>query len=150
MGNPLRCMGLRAMAETLVRDIMSEKIVTISADDSLSTVEDIMLLGGVRHMPVVRGGQLVGVVSQRDLLRASLSNLTHYGVDQRRAFLQAVEIRRVMSEPAITITPGAHVGEAARQMAERKIGCLPVMEGGELVGMLTETDLLHYYARGPG
>ena len=150
MGNPLRCMGLRAMAETLVRDIMSEKIVTISADDSLSTVEDIMLLGGVRHMPVVRGGQLVGVVSQRDLLRASLSNLTHYGVDQRRAFLQAVEIRRVMSEPAVTITPGARVGEAAREMAERKIGCLPVVEGDELVGMLTETDLLQYYARGSG
>ena len=137
------------MAETRVREIMSEKIVPISADDSLSTVEDIMVLGGVRHMPVVRAGQRVGVVSQRDLLRASLSNLTHYGVDQRRAFLQAVEIRRVMSEPPITISPEACVGEAAQEMAERKIGCLPVMQDDELVGMLTETDLLQYYARGP-
>ena len=70
---------------------MTKKVVTISADDSLSTVEDIMTLGGVRHMPVVRGGALVGVVSQRDLLRASLSNLTAFGSEQRRAFLQVVE-----------------------------------------------------------
>lgn len=132
-----------------VRDIMTEKIVTISADDSLSTVEDIMTLGRVRHMPVVRGGVLVGVVSQRDLLRASLSNLTEltgFGRDQRRAFLEAVEIRRVMSSPAITIPPDATPEQAAELMADRKIGCLPVVSGDALVGMLTETDLLRYFA----
>jgi len=128
---------------------MTEKIVTISADDSLSTVEDIMTLGRVRHMPVVRGGVLVGVVSQRDLLRASLSNLTEltgFGRDQRRAFLEAVEIRRVMSSPAITIPPDATPEQAAELMADRKIGCLPVVSGDALVGMLTETDLLRYFA----
>ena len=135
------------MSETRVRDIMSDKIVTVSADDALSTVEDIMTLGGVRHMPVVRAGQLVGVVSQRDLLRASLSNLTYYGTDQRRAFLQAVEIRRVMSEPPETISPESTVGEAAAVMARKKIGCLPVVGEEGLVGMLTETDLLQYFAR---
>lgn len=125
---------------------MSEKIVTISADDSLSTVEDIMTLGGVRHMPVVRGGTLVGVVSQRDLLRASLSNLNEFGNEQRRAFLQVVEIKRVMSAPPITIGPEAAPEEAALVMAEKKIGCLPVLEDEALVGMLTETDLLRYFA----
>ena len=125
---------------------MAEKIVTISADDSLSTVEDIMTLGRVRHMPVVRGGTLVGVVSQRDLLRASLSNLTEFGSEQRRAFLQVVEINRVMSSPPIVVSPDATPEEAARVMAEKKIGCLPVLEGQMLVGMLTETDLLRYFA----
>ena len=125
---------------------MAEKIVTISADDSLSTVEDIMTLGRVRHMPVVRGGTLVGVVSQRDLLRASLSNLTEFGSEQRRAFLQVVEINRVMSSPPIVIGPDATPEEAARVMADKKIGCLPVLEGQMLVGMLTETDLLRYFA----
>lgn len=129
-----------------VRDIMTQKIVTISVDDTLSTVEDIMTLGGVRHMPVVRGGALVGVVSQRDLLRASLSNLTAFGSEQRRAFLQVVEIRRVMSTPPIVIDPDASPEEAALVMAEKKIGCLPVVEGDNLVGMLTETDLLRYFA----
>ena len=125
---------------------MSEKIVTISGDDTLSTVEDIMTLGGVRHMPVVRGGALVGVVTQRDLLRASLSNLTEFGTEQRRAFLQVVEISRVMSAPATTIDPDASPEEAALVMAEKKIGCLPVVEGESLIGMLTETDLLRYFA----
>src|SRR5512134_1725579 len=126
-----------------VRDIMAEKIVTISADDRLSTVEDIMTLGGVRHMPVVRAGRLVGVVSERDLLRASLSNLTAFGSEQRRAFLQAVEIKRVMSAPPVVIHPDATPEEAALVMAEKKIGCLPVVEGDDLV---TETDLLRYFA----
>jgi CBS domain-containing protein len=129
-----------------VRDIMAEKIVTISADDRLSTVEDIMTLGRVRHMPVVRGGRLVGVVSERDLLRASLSNLTAFGDEQRRAFLQAVEIRRVMSAPPVTIHPDATPEEAALVMAEKKIGCLPVVDGDDLVGLVTETDLLRYFA----
>ncbi|MEM7410660.1 MAG: CBS domain-containing protein [Myxococcota bacterium] len=134
------------MGETRVRDIMSDQLVTISGDDSLSTVEDIMTLGGVRHMPVVRGGTLVGVVSERDLLRASLSNLTEFGTEQRRAFLQVVEIKRVMSSPPVVISPDASVEEAALVMAERKIGCLPVVDGDRLLGMLTETDVLRYFA----
>ncbi len=137
------------MGVTRVRDIMSEQVVTISADDSLSTVEDIMTLGHVRHMPVVRGGQLVGVVSERDLLRASLSSLSEYAREARRAFLQVVEIKRVMSSPPVVIHPDASVEEAARVMAERKIGCLPaVSKDGKLVGMLTETDVLRYFAGG--
>jgi CBS domain-containing protein len=138
-----------AMGATRVRDIMSDHIVTISSDDSLSTVEDIMTLGHVRHMPVVRAGQLVGVVSERDLLRASLSNLSAFGSEQRRAFLQVVEIKRVMSTPPIVIDPDASVEDAALVMAERKIGCLPVVEGGRLIGMLTETDVLRYFAGVP-
>jgi acetoin utilization protein AcuB len=121
-------------------------MVTISETDTLSTVEDIMTLGHVRHMPVVRGGKLVGVVSERDLLRASLSNLTAFGSEERRAFLQVVEIARVMSTPAITIALESTVEEAALVMAERKIGCLPVVEESELIGIITETDVLRYFA----
>jgi acetoin utilization protein AcuB len=132
--------------EISVREVMSEKIVPISADERLSTVEDIMTLGQVRHMPVVRAGKLVGVVSERDLLRASLSNLSAFGTEQRRAFLQAVEIKRVMSTPPTVIDPDTTVEKAARLMAEKKIGCLPVLEGDKLVGMLTETDVLRFVA----
>ncbi len=134
------------MPETRVRDIMPEKMVTVSAGDTLSTVEDIMTLGRVRHMPVVQGGRLVGVVSERDLLRASLSTLSSFGSDQRRAFLQAVEIARVMSTPPITIEPDETVEAAARIMAEEKIGCLPVVQGQRLLGLITETDVLRYFA----
>ena len=130
-----------------VSDIMKRKVVTIAAGERLSTVEDIMTLGGVRHIPVVRGGDLVGIVTERDLLRTSLSNLNEYGADTRRAFLGGVEIARVMSAPPITILDSAPVEEAAREMAVRKIGCLPVVDGSDqFVGLITETDLLRYFA----
>ena len=132
---------------TLVRDLMRRDVVRISAEERLSTVEDIMTLGGVRHMPVVRAGELVGVVSERDLLRASLSNLNAFGSAHRRAFLHAVEITRVMSVPPIVIDPDSSAEQAARALAENKIGCLPVVDRERgLVGMVTETDLLRYFA----
>ena len=134
------------MGSSRVRDIMPRKMVTISETDTLSTVEDIMTLGHVRHMPVVKAGTLVGVVSERDLLRASLSNLNSFGSEERRAFLQVVEITRVMSTPPITIAPDSSVEDAAKLMAERKIGCLPVIEDDELMGIITETDVLRYFA----
>ncbi len=135
------------MSFTHIADVMQTKIVTISAGERLSTVEDIMTLGGVRHMPVVRGGRLVGVVYERDLLRVSLSKHNQNGSDARRAFLHAVEIERVMSSPPIVISQDAAVEDAARVMADHKIGCLPVVDCGDrLVGMVTETDLLRYFA----
>lgn len=137
------------MGRTLVRDVMQEKIVTISVGERLSTVQDIMTLGRVRHMPVVHGGKLVGVVSERDLLRASLSNLASFAPEQRRAFLHVVEIARVMSAPPIVIDPDATVEAAALLMAERKIGCLPVVRDEELAGLITETDILRHFAGMP-
>lgn len=123
---------------------MKTRVVTVGAGDRLSTVEDIMTLGGVRHMPVVSQGRLVGVVSERDLLRASISNLEVTEKDDRRVFLHAIEIAAVMSAPAVVVTPSASLTEAAELMADHKIGCLPVVDdASELVGIVTETDLLH-------
>jgi len=133
---------------TPVRTIMQEKIVTISAGESLSTVEDIMRLGRVRHMPVVSGGRLVGVVSERDLLRSSLSSLSSHRSSERKAFLYAVEIGRVMTQPPIVVSPDASIRQAAQVMAENKIGCLPVVTGEELIGIVTETDVLRWVAEG--
>lgn len=134
------------LARSRVRDVMHRKIVTISASERLSTVEDIMTLGHVRHMPVVQAGKLVGILSERDLLRASLSSLASYRDEERRAFLHVVEITQVMSSPPIVIGPEATIEQAALIMAEKKIGCLPVVEDDLLVGMLTETDVLRMAA----
>jgi CBS domain-containing protein len=130
-----------------IHDIMQRNVVTIAAGEVLSTAEDIMTLGGVRHMPVVRAGELVGVVSDRDLLAVSLSNAISLGSNERRAFLSAVGITDVMSSPPVAITADALVEQAAEVMAERKIGCLPVLDDDKrLVGLVTKTDLLRHFA----
>lgn len=138
------------LSDTPVSAICQRGVITISATETLSTVEDIMTLGHVRHMPVVLAGKLVGVVSERDLLRASISNLSHHRSEERRAFLHIVEIERVMSSPPIVVAPDVSVAEAARIMAERKIGCLPVVKETHLEGMVTETDVLRFIATTEG
>jgi CBS domain-containing protein len=132
-----------------VREVMKKKVVRISADDTLWIVKEIMDLASVRHIPVVDGGVLVGVVSQRDLLRASLSNVMGISAEEQKIFLEGVRISEVMSAPPRTIAPDEAIQAAARAMAEYKIGCLPVVEGREIVGILTETDVLHYFAMLP-
>ena len=100
-----------------------------------------MNLGRVRHFPVVEDDELVGVVSQRDLYRASLGTVMQYGEKAQRAFLESVAVKEVMADP-ISISPDATVRDAARLMMEHKIGCLPVLEDSRLVGIVTETDML--------
>jgi CBS domain-containing protein len=129
------------MAKT-VRDIMTTEVTTLGRNDSLQLVKDIMNLGRVRHFPVTEDGKVVGVVSQRDLYKASLGSVMKYGEKAQRAFLEGIVVKEVMSDPPITIAPHASVQEAARLMMEKKIGCLPVLEGAQLVGIVTETDML--------
>ena len=129
------------MAKT-VRDIMTPEVTTLGRNESLQFVKDIMTLGRVRHFPVVDEGKVVGIVSQRDLYKASLGSVMKYGEKAQRSFLEGIAVKEVMCEPVITIAPHASVKEAARIMMEKKIGCLPVLEGHTLVGIVTETDML--------
>src|SRR5581483_2563654 len=133
------------MAKT-VCDIMTSEVTTLGRNDSLQLAKDIMTLGRIRHFPVIDDGKLVGVVSQRDLYKASLGSVMKYGEKAQRAFLEGIAIKEVMSDPPITIAPHATVQEAARLMMEKKIGCLPVLEGPTLVGIVTETDMLKLVA----
>ena len=129
-----------------VRDIMTTEVTTLGRNDSLQLAKDIMTLGRVRHFPVMDDGKVVGVVSQRDLYKASLGSVMKYGEKAQRAFLEGLAVKEVMSDPVITIAPHASVKEAARLMIDKKIGCLPVLEGTQLVGIVTETDMLKLVA----
>ena len=128
------------MAKT-VRDIMSAEVTTLGRNDTLLLAKDIMNLGRIRHFPVVEDDELVGVVSQRDLYRASLGTVMQYGEKAQRAFLESIVVKEIMVDP-ISIGPDVTVGDAARLMMEHKIGCLPVLEDKRLVGIVTETDML--------
>jgi CBS domain-containing protein len=99
-----------------------------------------------RHLPVVEEGRLVGMLTQRDLFHAALSTALNFGEKAQKEFLKTVVVKDVMTDEVLTIDPGADVKEAARRMIEHKIGCLPVVENGKLVGIVSETDLLRVVA----
>jgi CBS domain-containing protein len=127
-----------------VKDIMAKEVSTLGRNDTLDLADDIMTLDRIRHLPVLEEGQVVGVVSQRDLFRSALAAALGYGEKAQKTLLRTIRVKEVMSEPAITVSPEATVKEAARLMIEKKIGCLPVVERHALVGIVTETDILRY------
>jgi CBS domain-containing protein len=95
---------------------------------------------------VVEEGRLVGILTQRDLFHAALSTALNFGQKAQKEFLKTVVVKEVMTDEVRSIGPGADVKEAARLLIEHKIGCLPVVENGKLVGILSETDLLKVIA----
>ena len=128
-----------------VKDIMVKDVATLRLNDELSLADDIMQLGRIRHLPVVEEGRLVGIISQRDLFKASLASAMGYGEKAKRAFMKTVAVKEVMVNEVITISPESSIEEAGKVMLEKKIGCLPVVEEGNLIGLITETDILRYY-----
>ena len=131
-----------SLRERPVSEIMQREVATLREADQLTVADDIMRLGRVRHMPVLAGEKLVGVVSNRDLLAASLTSALEFGARERRAFLRSVEVREVMTKDVVSIGPDMPIAKAARILLERRIGCLPVVKEEQLVGLVTETDLL--------
>jgi CBS domain-containing protein len=136
--------GNMSHSDTTVKDIMTKEVSTLGRNDTLDLADDIMSLERIRHLPVLDEGRVVGVVSQRDLFRSALAVALGYGETAQKRLLRTIRVKEVMSEPAITVSPEAPVKEATRLMLERKIGCLPVVDGHSLVGIVTETDVLRY------
>jgi CBS domain-containing protein len=130
--------------EGLVREIMMGSPVTLRPTDTLDLANDIISLGRIRHIPVVESGQLVGLLSERDLIGAAATEI--FGLRQKRksALLKTVLIKDVMKKKVITIKPDTSIKDAAHLMADKKIGCVPVVESETLVGLLTTTDILRY------
>jgi CBS-domain-containing membrane protein len=130
--------------DTKVKDFMTTEVSTLGRNDTLDLADNVMALGRIRHLPVLEEGRVVGVVSQRDLFRSALAVALGYGERAQKTLLKTLRVKEVMSEPAITVSPEATIKEAARLMVEHKIGCVPVVEGSTLVGIVTETDILRY------
>jgi CBS domain-containing membrane protein len=131
-----------------VKDIMQTEVTTLGLEDTLDIAEDIMTLGRVRHLPVVGGdNRLVGLVSQRDLLKASVASVLQLGRSVEHDWLKAIPVRLVMARKLVTAGPEDPLPESVHRMITNKIGCLPVVAGGKLLGLLTETDCLKELAQ---
>ncbi|HEY7493569.1 MAG TPA: CBS domain-containing protein [Candidatus Tectomicrobia bacterium] len=127
-----------------VRELMSTAVEVVGRNDDLSMVEELMTAKKLRHVPVVEDGEVVAIISQRDLFKAMMSSTMGYGEKAQKAYLHNVRVKEVMTYPAITVAPDTSVGAAAELMLQKGIGCLPVVDGTRLVGIVTKTDLLRY------
>jgi acetoin utilization protein AcuB len=124
-----------------VRDYMTPNPITVEPDISYPEAMGILRRKKVRRLPVVEQGRLVGIVVEEDLLSNQPSPATTLSIHEMYALLERLRVRQIMSRPVITVEGVCPVEEAARVMVENKIGCLPVMDGEKLVGIITETDI---------
>jgi acetoin utilization protein AcuB len=130
----------------LVRERMSTKPVTITADVPITEALRIMRQNQVRRLPVLdENGELIGIVSEKDLLYASPSPATSLSIYEMHYMLSRLQVTELMTANPITISPDTLLEEAALIMADNKIGGLPVMKDGSLVGIITETDIFKVF-----
>lgn len=126
-----------------VRDVMTVDVRTVGPNDTLSVAEELMSAGRFRHAVVLDEDHAVcGVISRRDIFHGALAWALGQGRTAHQKTLESTPIKQVMETTVVTIDPDLPIGEAAATMIERKIGCLPVLVGAELVGILTEGDFL--------
>ena len=125
-----------------IKDRMTRPPITAPPEMPMQEALKLMRERGIRRLPVVdKKGKLVGIVSDRDLLHASPSDATSLSVWELNYLLSKVTLKELMTTPVITVSPETPVQEAARIMAEKKIGGLPVVQAGKVVGVITEADL---------
>lgn len=132
-----------------VADIMKREVITLSEEDNLSDLAHGMEEFRVRHIPVVNGTKLVGLISHRDLLRVSVSALeTDRNAQQRDQRLkESTFAASVMTRNLQTVSSDTSLLQAARLMLAGKFGCLPVVnDEGDLIGIISEHDLLQELA----
>jgi CBS domain-containing membrane protein len=132
-----------ATRERFVRDLMTEKVHTLTPKDDLASLYDLMDSLRVRHVPIVDSeGEIVGLVTDRDLSRSALGAVADLPLSVERDILRRRRVRDIMATEPDVIEADARLKEAAGMLLENKVGCLPVVEGLRLVGILTEADFV--------
>ena len=129
---------------TRVAEIMTENPVTVQPSQSIDTAITLMRQGNFRRLPVVENGRLVGIVTDRDMRRATNSPILLHEKWYDNFLLEHIAVAACMTPNPVTISPDADVLEAAVTMRSRKVGGIPVLRAGVLVGIITETDLLDH------
>lgn len=134
----------------LVKDVMQAHPVTAILETRLPQLVRLLQRRGFRHVPVLDGGKLVGIISDRDVKQCMASAASMTDGRARDQLLDELTAGQIMARAVVTIGPMCGVEEAARLMATRKISALPVTEGDRLVGIVTETDVLQLFVRALG
>ncbi len=126
----------------LVRKKMRTDLVTVTKDESMTMAKKLLSEKNIRHLPVTEGKKLVGLVTNMDIRKAEASPATSLGVHELQYLLDKIKVGEIMTRDVVTVSPDLSVEEAATLMHYKKIGCLPVVENGKLIGILTEDDVM--------
>jgi CBS domain-containing protein len=131
----------------LVRDFMTTEVNCLQETDTLLDATMVFVSSTLRHLPVLRGKQLVGIITERDVKQYAPSVLSGISPDAYNQVMETTPLSRVMTRDPLTVRPDQSAFEAAEILSARRIGCLPVVENGELKGIITTTDMLKLLIR---
>jgi acetoin utilization protein AcuB len=130
---------------------MKRNPVFVDEGDSMKKAMDLLKEHEIRHLPVLKDGErLVGILSERDIKQASPSPATALEIREIYYLLDKVKVKQIMTRRPYTVSSSAPIEEAALIIREKKIGCLPVVDDGKLVGILTETDIIDSFIESMG
>jgi acetoin utilization protein AcuB len=130
-----------------VKEWMTPDPKTIAEDDVVRTAVMLVLQNRIRHLPVLRAGALVGIISDRDLKRSMPSVVAGATEKEYRAFMDNTPIKELMTINPITCSETTPLVELVAQFCEHKVGAIPVVDGERLVGIVTQTDMMHAFLK---
>ena len=128
-----------------IASIMTKELITLSLNDSLYSAEKRMKVNHIRHMPVVDGDELIGLVSLSDLQRVSFIDAYSKEGTEDTPVYNMLSIKDLMIKNPLTASPKTTILEVSKLLASKEFHSLPVVDEGKLVGIITTTDLLHYF-----
>ena len=128
-----------------IAEIMTRSVVTLTQEQTLRDAVELLRSKHIRHLPVVEDSRLIGIVTDRDVKRATPSLLSGVDRDEYDRVLDETKIGQIMTREPTTVTPETGLKAAVKIFIERKFGGLPVVSGGRLVGIVTEIDLLRVF-----
>jgi CBS domain-containing protein len=126
----------------VVREFMKSPVTSLPSSARLLEAGLLLRAGRIRHIPIIDDGQLVGILSDRDIQRCTPSMLTRVTAEEYNAIFEDTLVARVMTRDPQHISPNESLVAAAAQLRSQKLGCLPVVENGQVVGIITKDDML--------
>ena len=128
-----------------VKEWMTPEPKTVNEDDPVKAAVNLVVENRIRHLPVVRGDALVGIISDRDLKRAMPSIVAGATAEEYQTFMEETPVEQAMTANPIACAPNTDLVDLVREFCQKKVGAIPVVDDGRLVGIVTQTDMMEAF-----